>query len=237
MGLLHRTLVRSRPVRRRITPRRFKETFVAEALAARSSPTYVEIGVRWGESFRLAHAARKVAIDPLQTEEMRHLHPHEVFFEMTSDEFFAGPASKLFAERGVDVALVDGLHEFRQALRDVLNLERFMSNDGVIFVDDCNPKTAERAGEAPRRGAWNGDVWKVIRYLRDQRADLRVFTIEADQGLGVVSGFGRTPGWPDDETVERYKRLDFESLRRSRREELRLVRPRPLHELLSTTTV
>jgi Methyltransferase domain len=224
---------RSRPIRRVVTPRRFKETYVNEALRRRREPAYLEIGVRDGESFRAARAARKIGIDPDRRPAMRRLRAGEEFYEMTSDRFFAEAARYVLADSPVDVALVDGLHEFRQALRDLLGLERYLRPDGVVVLDDCNPRSAERAGEVGDGGAWNGDVWKVAAYVRRERPDLSFVTVDANQGVGVVTGFGAAPGPPPAGTVAAYKALPYEHLLRDRRETLGLVDPGPLSRVLA----
>jgi hypothetical protein len=219
--------IRSRPVRRKLTPWQFKESYINEALADRSPSLYVEIGVRWGESLRQVNAHRKIGIDIEQHSALAPLRPGESFFEMASDDFFAREAAQVLAAEGVDVALVDGLHEFSQTLRDVLNLERFMKSDGVIIVDDCNPPTSDRAVDTPTGGTWNGDVWKIAAYLREERPDLHYWTVDADQGVGVVTGFGSAAPWPDESTVRRYKALPYSHLAGNRAKVLNLVPPGP----------
>lgn len=224
---------RSRPVRRLMTPRQFKETYVNEALRQRSDSTYVEIGVRDGESFRLARASRKIGIDPVRRPALASLRQHEEFFEMTSDQFFDKLASDVLQDRLVDVALIDGLHEFRHALRDVLGVERYMRKDGVVVLDDCNPRSEGAAAETGDGGAWNGDVWKVAAYVRQERPDLSFITVDADQGVGIVVGFGATTHVPAVETVERYKALPYSHLNRDRASLLGLVAPAPLSVVLA----
>lgn len=231
----HSTLARcTRPLRRRLAPGRFKETYINEFLDRRPNSLYAEIGVRTGESLRRIHSCRKVGIDPIRTPEMQTLLPGELFFEKTSDAFFAEDAAAVFAGTRIDAALVDGLHEFEQALRDILGLERYMSPDGVIFVDDCNPSSKERASETSTGGVWNGDVWKIAPFLLQERADLGYFTIDADHGLGVVYGFRPVPPQlPGREVVSRYKELDYSYLACHRTDSLRLVRRAPLTQLLA----
>lgn len=130
--LLAALMKRTRSLRRRLMPRRYKETYLNLVLAqCRPPTTYVEIGVRDGASFRAVAATRRVGIDPLHTEEMATLRPGEEYFEMTSDDFFAGPSRGVPDLATVDVALIDGFHEFRQVVRDFLNLERYMSAEGI----------------------------------------------------------------------------------------------------------
>jgi Methyltransferase domain len=227
----------SRPLRRRVTPSRFKETYVNRALALRERPTqYLEIGVRDGESFRLARADLKIGIDPERMAGMATLESGEQFFETTSDEFFAEHAPLVLEPGSIHVALVDGLHEFRQVLRDVLSIEPYMRHDGVIILDDCNPRNAERGSETPIGGAWNGDVWKLPALLVAERADLRVATIDADEGVGVVAGFGKPARVIEESVIDRYKELRYEHLASNRTRTLNLVPPSRFDSLLAPPT-
>jgi hypothetical protein len=228
------TLARiSRPTRRRLAPNRFKETYVNRALAKRRRPTlYLEIGVREGDSFRLAIADTRIGIDPERMPTMAQLRPGERFFQTTSDEFFEDLAGSVLEQASIHVAMIDGLHEFGQALRDLTNLERYMRSDGVVILDDCNPRTRERGSEVPIGGAWNGDVWKLPVYLIAERPDLNVATIDADEGVGVVTGFG-TPARPVAQVViERYESLSYEYLAADRTRVLNLLPPARFDSLL-----
>ena len=153
---------------------------------------------------------------------------------MTSDQFFSEVAEKLLGDARIDVALIDGLHEFRQALRDLLGLERYMHSDGVIVLDDCNPPSAARAADVGDGGPWNGDVWKVAEYVRRERPDLSFVTIDADQGIGVVSGFGTPVGMPIRAVLESVKSLSYDYLDRNRNDVLGLIPPAPLPKILAT---
>ena len=228
------TLARiSRPIRRRLAPNQFKETYANRALARSAHPTlYLEIGVREGESFRYVRADAKIGIDPERMPSMNTLLPGEMFFATTSDAFFEERAHEVLAPESIDVALVDGLHEFRQALRDLLNLEPFMRKDGVVILDDCNPPSAERGSATPIGGAWNGDVWKLPAFLIRERPDLSTATIDADEGVGVITGFGSTEAPVDEAVIQRYKALEYEYLAANRTEVLNLVPPAHFDSLL-----
>lgn len=216
----------SRPLRRRLEPERFKEHYINMALDCYRQPTYVEIGVRKGECFRLARAARKIGIDPDRHDELRTLEPLEEFHAMTSDAFFAECAPAVLERASVHVALIDGLHEFRQVARDLLNLEPYMRPDGIIFLDDLNPSTRQRAADTWTGGPWNGDVWKVAALLPRVRPALRLRTIDADEGLGVVTGFGRARAEEEDpRALEDCKALDYEYLQEQRSSLLGLIAP------------
>lgn len=234
-------VVRSRPARRRmalrVRPRNFKETYINEALAVTEGVTYVEIGVRDGDSMREVKAARRIGVDPARSARLVTLGNVD-FFEKTSDAFFSEDAPALFAATGIDVALIDGLHEFRQALRDLLNLERHMNPGGVIVLDDLNPLMERFSSDRPTGGHWNGDVWKIAAFLHGERPDLFLRTVAADQGIGIVTGFtGRRPEWPSSDTIKRYKALRYDYLSEQRRSLLNLVSPAPLSSLLAGENV
>lgn len=201
-----------------------KETHINRALAAFGGPaTYVEIGVRDGGCIRRIRASRKIAIDPAPIGPQEISSDGTEIHAVTSDDFFAGAAPAELPPESVHVALVDGLHEFRQALRDVLNLEPYMARGGWIFIHDCNPLT-QRHAEDPN-GPWNGDVWKVPYFLRRFRPDLECHTLDCDWGLGIVTGFSGQSVAPRPEDVEMTAALGYAVLDAGRKQILGLRSP------------
>lgn len=201
-----------------------KETHINRALKRFGENTlYVEIGVRDGECIRQIRAQSRYAVDPAPLEPAGPNWNGVRLFPVTSDEFFDRHAGEAIGRKRVHVALADGLHEFRQTLRDVLNLERYMHAAGTVFIHDCNPPT--RAHAENRNGPWNGDVWKVAYYLQEFRPDLSYVTLDCDWGLGVVSGFSTNPPVPDSETVASVASLDYEFLEKNRKRVLNLKSP------------
>lgn len=218
------------PVRRRAAaarrPHLYKEHYVQKALDAVNSPTtYVEIGVRHGDSFRMVRADVKLAVDPVRSVKMGRLGSNEHFYEEASDEFFSTTAPGVIAPGAVGSALVDGLHVFDQALRDVLNLEPLMARGGVIVLDDCNPLDTRRAAPAPCEGLWNGDVWKVMAYMRAARRDLTCVTLNADQGIGLIFGFEGGGGVRDvdQDAATSVRALEYHDLASSRQSLIGLI--------------
>jgi len=204
-----------------------KDTHINRAIASIRGEIYVEIGVHKGECFRRINAAQKFGIDPSPVNiGNEQLGKGEQLFVMTSDEFFSKHAENAIPSRRINVALVDGLHEFRQVVRDVLNLEKYMSTNGVIFVHDCNPPTREHAADVRAGGgAWNGDAWKIAYYIVKHRPDLSFFTLNCDWGLGVITGFHRTGlrcGELDAQIIEDCKNLDYDYLSQNRKGLLKL---------------
>ena len=201
--------------------------------------TYLEIGVSTGASFIPIKTKRKWGVDPAYhlTRKRRMKYwlwsrlgvKEERLFRVTSDEFFF-KNQKMLAKYGVDVCLVDGLHTYEQALRDVLSTLEHLRPNGIILLHDCNPSTELMArpvsriedlyGVAGWDGSWSGDVWKAIVHLRALRGDLEVFVLDCDTGIGVVG-----KGSPDCSlpyTEADIRAMDYHVLDGNRRELLGL---------------
>jgi hypothetical protein len=143
---------------------------------------------------------------------MSVLRPGESFYEMSSDDFFQGPAQSIFTNKKADVCLVDGLHSFSQSLNDVLNAVQILRSDGVVLLDDVNPDTADKASPTPHGRAWNGDVWKTMAILRATQPQWDVYSLPVDEGVGFVKPCGCSARPINSETFAHYERMDFQVL-------------------------
>ena len=225
---------------------------VQRALDGRVNRVYLEIGVSHGRAFRRITADEKIAVDPafklsarsrrLADTKARATH----YFETTSDSFFANETAFL-EQHGIDVALIDGLHTYEQVVRDVENTLRYLRDDGVIFLHDCNPALALIGRPAASQadfmaqqsgplviGVWSGDVWKAIVYLRSTRHDLRVAVLKCDMGVGVVR-----KGSPDSRlsySAAQIEGFNYADLAADRERLLNLKPPRYLSEFLGAST-
>lgn len=117
---------------------------VIEAIFDRiKGETYLEIGVDQGDIFLSVNSEIKIGIDPKPPNDRIRavLDGNSIrYFEMTSDKFF-NKHRNIFDELKVNVALVDGLHEYKQTLRDVENCLKYLSKKGVVVMHDCNPSS------------------------------------------------------------------------------------------------
>ncbi len=221
---------------------------VKQALNGRQKPVYLEIGVCRGYAFRRFYADEKIAVDPkfklsarsrrLAAEKARATH----YFETTSDAFFENETAFL-EQRGIDVALIDGLHTYQQVMRDIQNTLRYLRDDGVIVLHDCNPvyehigRAAENHGDFLAHSRWwewlwSGDVWKAIVHLRNTRDDLRVAVLNCDFGVGIIR-----QGVPDSRlsySEAELEALDYSDLVADRERLLNLKPPRYLDEFLAS---
>jgi hypothetical protein len=212
--------------------------FLKKLFRKKRFETYLEIGVFKGRVFFSVPAHKKIAVDPkfqftaskkVKKFFRRVSNLWAKFYEKTGDDFFAEDAPTLFKKNKIDVCLVDGMHEYNFALRDIENSLKFLQKDGVVLIHDCNPLSKEASvsfEEYKNRGFvqdWNGDTWKAIVHLRSLRDDINVFVLDCDQGLGVV-----TYGEPESKlkfTQEEINSLTYERLNENRKEWLNLKEP------------
>lgn len=205
---------------------------VGDELRSFAGPRYLEIGVHTGVLFTHVRARRKVGVDPAPAIPAWKwwLHPNTALrgslVKATSDEYFAD----LDPEAEFDVVFVDGEHTFDQSLRDVEHALAHLSAEGVVLVHDVNPPTeasalcdAAEAARLPGGECWCGEVWKAIVWLRAQREDLDVHTLDTDFGVGVVR---RGPSKPISLGDTDVRALTYGDLDRNRAELLGL-RPFP----------
>ena len=170
-------------------------------LASLGGQNYLEIGVSQGRTLIPTRAKLKIGVDPKPKMPIgADLRSSEslVLYRMTSDEFFLR-APSILQNKKIDVALVDGLHTYEQAYKDVLNCLDVLSPRGVIVMHDCSPPSARLATPAssisealktfPDDGdrRWSGDVWKAVLLLRSLHTDIRTFVLDSDFGLGIVT--------------------------------------------------
>jgi hypothetical protein len=191
--------------------------------------TYVEVGVRNGESLRLcAPETLKVGIDPAA--DIRYpLEPRTTaIFNATSDAFFAAhDVCAILGGRPVELAFIDGMHLFEFALRDFINIERACARDSVILIHDCVPIDAVTSARERTTSVWTGDVWKLVLVLKRLRPDLHIRTSDAGpSGLAIVSNLDpHSTVLPDqlDEIVEDYVGLGYDAIAADKRAALNVV--------------
>ena len=160
-------------------------------------------------------------------------------FEMCSDDFF-DRLPKRIIKSGVDIAFVDGLHTYDQALRDIENCLKILNENGFIVVHDCNPisfngaypvkKSISELDELIKSGViknwdgnWNGDVWKALIHIRLTHPELEVFTVDVDWGVGVIRRGLSTP--LKNVTLSELAQADYYLLENNRAEFLNLKSP------------
>ena len=131
--------------------------------------SYLEIGCDDDQLFSKISIQEKIGVDPVSGGNYR----------AKSDDFFDKNLKKF------DLVFIDGLHEYHQVKKDILNSIKFLNKEGFILVHDCLPRTKAHQSIPRYRGSWNGDVWKAIVELRTKE-NLNIFTSQIDLGVGVI---------------------------------------------------
>ena len=111
----------------------------------------------------------KIGVDPEKGGTLR----------MTSDEFFSENKQKF------DVIFIDGLHEYAQCKKDLLNSIKYLNHNGVILMHDCLPRNSFEEAVPRKQSVWNGDVWKVIAEVNNSLG-LDYVIANIDRGVGII---------------------------------------------------
>ena len=161
--------------------------------------SYFEIGTHLGRSLK-AFTCDAACVDPCFMLEVDVLsgRGRTLFYQMTSDAFFAAYDLRTIFPRGPDICFLDGMHRSEHLLRDLIHTERSCHPRSIILMHDCLPVNARMAlrthepgdpSEGSWQHAWTGDVWKIVPLLRKHRPDLVVQVFDcAPTGLVAVTG-------------------------------------------------
>lgn len=138
--------------------------------------SYLEIGVNVKHNnFDHIKCITKIGVDPKVSA--------GATYQMTSDEYFK---SLIRGHIFLDLAFVDGLHEWQQVKKDFDNCLHFLNDKGFIVMHDCNP-AKEEWSHFPRdkKGVWNGDCYKFALRLSEY-SGIDYCTVNFDHGCTVV---------------------------------------------------
>ncbi|OBI53708.1 class I SAM-dependent methyltransferase [Mycobacterium sp. E796] len=207
--------------------------------------SYLEVGTATGASLAVA-SCDAIAVDPRFEVEAGATgnRARTLFFQMTSDDFFAAEDIPALLGRPVDMAFLDGLHRFEYLLRDFIGAEAACHPRSLILLHDCVPSNTRmalrefRPGDSSEVGTadwWTGDVWKLLPILREYRPDLRLHVLDCPPtGLVAITRLDPASRVLADryyEIVDQHAGsiLDEDRLR-SFRNKLELTASRPLCE-------
>lgn len=179
--------------------------------------TYAEIGVARGRTMTLALPGTQcIGIDPNPQIVHSLVRGCRIFSE-TSDDFFAThDLIGLFGGSPLDLAFIDGMHQFEFALRDFINFERASNSSTTILIHDCLPVDEVTAARERTTTFWSGDIWRLILLLRKWRPELQVAVIDRPPtGVGLVRGLNAKSTVLSehyDEIVEHYMAMPYAAL-------------------------
>ena len=129
---------------------------------------YLEVGCHNNTVFDQIEI-EKIGVDPISGGN----------YKGTSDKFFKKNLKKF------DCIFIDGLHEYSQVRKDILNSIEILNKDGIIILHDCLPPSISHQRVPRTRYTWNGDVWKAIVEARTWE-HVDTYTVLSDQGLGLI---------------------------------------------------
>jgi hypothetical protein len=156
---------------------------------------YMEIGCRHGDSFAPVRS-KTIAVDPFFRAEINIIghKPALHVFQSTSDDFFA---SGFLQRNGIRLgaSFLDGMHLFEFLLRDFIGTEAASDPSGVIMMHDLVPHNLNMTTRnlSAIRGAWTGDVWKLLPILQRWRPDLTLTMLNL-RPTGVLCVSNLAPG-------------------------------------------
>ena len=164
---------------------------INKLLASTAGKNYLEIGVNYGFTFEGVKAKNKLGVDP-----------QKKFFTFSSgnhlkdnsDNFFKSNMSKF------DVIFIDGLHEYKQVLRDIVNSLNSLNKGGVILIDDVYPTdfniaaksweslTAEEKNSLSKGYfSWQGDVYKAVFFIiNEYKGLIDFYTVNDNNHIQMI---------------------------------------------------
>jgi len=142
---------------------------IQKIISKNNYKSYLEIGCDDNKIFDNIKLKKKIGVDPVSGGN----------FKSTSDEFF------LNNNEYFDCIFIDGLHEYDQVKKDILNSIKYLNENGTIILHDTLPSSCS-AQVVPRlRNLWNGDVWKAIVEVRTWK-NIDCITVKIDQGVSIL---------------------------------------------------
>ena len=166
--------------------------------------SYLEIGCDNDHAFSQIKLKDKIGVDPNSGGNFRG----------TSDEFF------LKNKRKFDCIFIDGLHEYDQVNQDILNSLENLSENGMILLHDCLPKSLNQQAVPRHQWIWNGDVWKCIVKFRC-REDLDIVTCKIDHGISIIRKIKNKKKL--SLIIKDYKKLKFKNFYYNHKEYMRIM--------------
>tara|TARA_B100000401_G_C52761518_1_gene698426 strand:- start:29 stop:709 length:681 start_codon:yes stop_codon:yes gene_type:complete len=163
---------------------------VQEIIRKKKYKKYLEIGCDDDQLFSKIDLELKIGVDPVSGGNVRST--SDVFFESNNENF--------------DIVFIDGLHEYDQVKKDIINSLNFLNNDGIILLHDCLPSEMSLQAVPRYRHKWNGDVWKALVEFRKHK-NLEIFTCKIDYGISMIKKKENSDILLDQ--IKNYKNLKF----------------------------
>ena len=155
--------------------------FINKAVNQFKNCKYLEIGCETNTCFNAITTEDKIGVDPNQGGTIKK----------TSDNFFNDNNSFF------DVIFIDGLHQYEQCRKDIINSFKFLNDGGYIFTHDLIPTSWLEANVPRLQTMWTGDTWKVSFEL-NKTIGIDFNVIIADHGIGMIKKKDKKINYFDD---------------------------------------
>ena len=146
-----------------------RSEIIQDIIDLKNYKSYLEIGCDNDQNFNKIKIYKKFGVDPISGGNIRK----------TSDDFFFQNKDSF------DCIFIDGLHEYDQVKKDIINSLKYLNDGGVIFVHDCLPRSYFEQAVPRSQHVWTGDVWKSIVEFRTYD-NLDICVGKLDMGLGII---------------------------------------------------
>lgn len=157
------------------------------ALAAgmETCDNYLEVGVAQGLTLEQIRVPYRWGVDPTPQFDTEKLPKGLQFFTQDSDTFF----QELENSQRFNLVFLDGLHQWQQTYRDLINVLNHSVVDTIIVIDDVVPddelaafpdwdKALQMKDDAGiTDGRWQGDVFKVLLAIAEGHPELEFCTV------------------------------------------------------------
>ncbi|MEX0387230.1 class I SAM-dependent methyltransferase [Spiribacter onubensis] len=175
--------------------------------------TYLEIGVADGATLALVRPeTNAVGVDP-DPKIKNELLCSTRLFKTSSDDFFLKNKIETLVGGKADLVFIDGLHEFKQVIRDVANAGNNAKDNAVILVHDVLPVDQKSASPKRKTLHWPGDVYKAVAFIKRKMPALNLDFINAyPTGLAVITGCGSAEFDTLNQGVSEENLREFENL-------------------------
>ena len=146
-----------------------RSKIIQNTIDLKNYKSYLEIGCDNDQNFNKIKINKKFGVDPISGGNIRK----------TSDDFFFQNKDSF------DCIFIDGLHEYDQVKKDIINSLKYLNDGGIIFVHDCLPRSYFEQAVPRSQHVWTGDVWKSIVEFRTYD-NLDICVGKLDMGLGII---------------------------------------------------
>ena len=187
-------------------------SFILLAIQKFKNCQYLEIGCASNICFNSIPLTNKIGVDPENGGNIKD----------TSDNFFKKN------KKSFDVIFIDGIHQYEQCRKDIINSLKVLNENGFILLHDMIPRSWVEENIPRLQKVWSGDVWKVgLELIKTEGLDF--FIIIADHGVGVIKKREKKITYYDDyKNIKNLKFKDFLNLN----EKIKYVEPKQAFELI-----